>query len=153
MKILWLHVIHLGEQLTTVFQSCTNWFLRFSLINELSQFTLRKFWFIHTWDNPQELSISPTCFCKTLVKLQINDTRKFTFAQYITILIFTKIDSGYLPVSPYTIQFGVLDLRLRINFEKLKCALSIKHLNFYSPKLHKNKVKLGLYQTSLPDNK
>lgn len=59
----------------------------------------------------------------------------FDHPSYITIFNFMNIDSGYLPVSPYTMQFWVLDLRLRINFRNFKCTFSIMSKFSYSQTL------------------
>ena len=46
-------------------------------------------------------------------------------AQYIIIRVLTVIDNGDLSDSPYTIQFGVIDMRFKIYFKNFKCTFSI----------------------------
>ena len=66
------------------------------------------------------------------------------FALYITILIFTKSDVGYMLVHPYTIQFGVIDLRFKINFSSapFRCCAPTMKSKFSCPTLHRKKWKL-----------
>lgn len=40
------------------------------------------------------------------------------------VLILTKSDNRYLPVSPYTMQFGVLKFNIKNKFQKLKFTFS-----------------------------